>query len=76
LIDALKTDEIIDKVGGRFRLSALLQRRWLELLQGARPMVNPAGRTLLEVAVYEVYEGKLSIDYDASHLEPPEKLRV
>lgn len=32
MIPALKSDEIINKVGGRFRLTALIQKRWLELL--------------------------------------------
>lgn len=72
MIEALKSDEIINKVGGRFRLTALIQKRWLELLQGARPMVDPAGKTQMEVVVEEILQGKVGIDYEASGLTKPD----
>lgn len=68
MIDELKNDAIINKFGGRFKLTALLQRRWLELMQGARPMVPFEGLTPLEVAVKEIAEGKLDMT-----LEPQER---
>ncbi|MBN1342438.1 MAG: DNA-directed RNA polymerase subunit omega [Phycisphaerae bacterium] len=72
MIENLKSDDIIEKVGGRFKLTALIQKRWLELMRGeARPMVDPAGRPLLEVVVQEILEGKVTIDYAASDLAPP-----
>ena len=75
MIDPLKSDEIINKVGGRFRLTALIQKRWLELLQGGRPMVDSAGKTEMEVVIEEILQGKVGIDYKASGLEPPEPAR-
>ncbi|HMQ15229.1 MAG TPA: DNA-directed RNA polymerase subunit omega [Phycisphaerae bacterium] len=72
MIEGLKGDEIINRVGGRFRLTALIQRRWLELLQGARPMVDPAGLTEMEVVVEEILQGKVGIDYEASGLAKPD----
>jgi DNA-directed RNA polymerase subunit omega len=71
MIEALKSDEIINKVGGRFKLTALIQKRWLELMQGARPMVEPEGRTTLEVIVEEILAGKIAIDYEKSDVERP-----
>ena len=59
MIDHLKSDDIIDKLGGRFRLTALIQRRWLQLMQGARPMVETKGLTDLEVVIREIVEGKV-----------------
>ena len=59
MIDALKGDEIINKFGGRFKLTALIQRRWLQLMQGARPMVETQGLTDIEVVVKEIAEGKI-----------------
>jgi len=59
MIEALRHDDIIDKLGGRFKLTSLIQRRWLELLQGARPMVEAEGLTEMEVVVKEIMEGKL-----------------
>jgi DNA-directed RNA polymerase subunit omega len=72
MIDALNNDELIERVGGRFRLTALIQKRWLELLQGSRPLVDPTGLTELEVVVEEIAQGKVSIDYDKSALARPD----
>ena len=33
MIEALKSDEIVNKVGGRFKLTALIQKRMLELME-------------------------------------------
>lgn len=62
MIEALRHDDMIDKFGGRFKLAALIQRRWLQILQGARPMVDPKGMTELEVVVQEIVEGKIEMD--------------
>ena len=59
MIEILKSDEIINKIGGRFKLTALIQRRWLQLMQGARPMVKTEGLTDLEVVLQEIVEGKI-----------------
>ena len=40
MIEALKSDEIVRKVGGRFKLTALIQKRMMELMEGARPLVE------------------------------------
>ena len=61
MIEAFRHDEIIEKVGGRFKLAVLIQRRWVQLLQGARPMVDTTGLTDLEVIVKEILEGKIEI---------------
>lgn len=73
MIEALRSDYIVDKVGGRFKLAALVQRRWLDLMQGARPMIDVGRRdmTLMEVIVEEILEDKLTIDYAASNLAQP-----
>jgi len=63
MIEALRHDEIIDKLGGRFKLASLIQRRWLQLLQGARPMVDTRGLTDIEVVVKEILEGKIAYEY-------------
>ncbi len=61
MIEGLKSDELIAKVGGRFRLTALIQRRLVELLQGARPMVETKGLSDIEVVVQEINEGKIDV---------------
>jgi DNA-directed RNA polymerase subunit omega len=62
MIEALKSDEIVHKLGGRFKLCALVQHRWVELIQGARPLVDRNGRSDLEVIIDEILQGKVSID--------------
>lgn len=71
MIEQLKHDNIIDKVGGRFKLTSLIQRRWLELMRGARPLVETAGRTPIEVVIEEILAGKITIDYEASAIPKP-----
>jgi DNA-directed RNA polymerase subunit omega len=73
MLDSLNSDEIINRVGGRFRLTALIQKRWLELLQGARPLVEPGSKTEMEIVVEEILRGKVGIDYKASGLAAPEE---
>ena len=72
MIEALKSDEIVNKVGGRFKLTALIQKRMLELMDGARPLVERGNLTDLEVVIQEVLQDKIAIDYEASGLEKPE----
>jgi len=62
MIEALRHDDLMDKVGGRFKLTALIQRRWLKLLQGARPMIDPKGLTEMEVVIKEILEGKIDFE--------------
>src|SRR5215210_2497363 len=68
MIEALKSDEIVHKVGGRFKLTALIQKRMLELMDGARPLVERDNLTDLEVVIQEVLQDKIAIDYEASGL--------
>jgi len=66
MIEALKSDEIVHRMGGRFKLCALVQHRWVELIQGARPLVERNGRSDLEVIIDEIMQGKIGIDRDKS----------
>ncbi|KAA0217347.1 MAG: DNA-directed RNA polymerase subunit omega [Leptolyngbya sp. PLA3] len=63
MIEALKSDEIIEKAGGRFKLCALIQRRMIQLLDGARPLVARDGRSDLEVVMEEILQGKLTLTF-------------
>ena len=39
MIQELKDDTLMKKVGGSFKLTALVQRRIKELVEGARPLI-------------------------------------
>ena len=74
MIEALKSEEIVNKVGGRFKLTALIQKRIVELLEGARPLVErKMGMTDIEVVIQEILQNKISIDYEKSDVRKPEK---
>lgn len=76
MIEALKSEEIVEKVGGRFKLTALLQKRLVELLQGARPLVErKRGMTDLDVAIQEILENQIGIDYEKSDILPPDQVQ-
>jgi DNA-directed RNA polymerase subunit omega len=76
MIEALRSDEIVRKVGGRFKLTALIQKRLVELIQGSRPMVErKRGMTEMEVVIQEILEDKIGIDYDKSDIPKPDTLK-
>lgn len=63
MIEELKSTEIINKVGGRFKLTALIQRRLEELISGARPLIEDTeGLTQMEIVVKEILQDKITID--------------
>jgi DNA-directed RNA polymerase subunit omega len=63
MIDELKSEELINKVGGKFKLTALIQRRLAELLQGGRPLIKDTeGKSMLEIVIQEILQDKIAID--------------
>jgi DNA-directed RNA polymerase subunit omega len=65
MIDELKNKRIFEKVGGAFKLSALIQKRMAELLEGSRPLIeNTAGKTMIEIVVEEIMQDKIAPDYN------------
>jgi DNA-directed RNA polymerase subunit omega len=73
MIEALKSDEVVNKVGGRFKLTALIQKRMLEIMDGAPPLVERKGNmTDLEVVIQEILQDKIAIDYEGSGIVKPE----
>jgi len=72
MIEALKSDAIVDRVGGRFKLCTLIQRRLIQLMEGARPLVERQGRSDLELVIAEIMEGKIELDF----VTPPALIRA
>ncbi len=66
MIEELKSTEIVNKVGGRFKLTALIQKRLGELMEGSRPLIeNAEGKTHMEIVVQEILQDKIAIDTGA-----------
>ena len=73
MIEEFKNSDIVDKIGGKFKLSALIQKRMVELMQGARPLIeNIEGKTMMEIVVAEIMEDKIAIDDTPEKPEMPQ----
>jgi len=62
MLETLNDDKLINKLGGRFKFTILVQYRIRELMEGSRPLVERQGRSDFEVAVQEIAEGKISYE--------------
>jgi DNA-directed RNA polymerase subunit omega len=62
MLDDLKEEAIVNKVGGRFKLSTLIQKRMVMLNTGARPLVDVRGGDKLSTVVQEILQDKIYLD--------------
>ncbi|MBO7726181.1 MAG: DNA-directed RNA polymerase subunit omega [Thermoguttaceae bacterium] len=67
MIDELRDEKLIEKVGGRFQLSALIQKRLVYLNKGAASFVESDGsKSKLELVIQEIVEDKIYLDTDGN----------
>ncbi|MEN6450676.1 MAG: DNA-directed RNA polymerase subunit omega [Thermoguttaceae bacterium] len=62
MIDELREEAIVKKVGGRFKLSTLIQKRLVQLNAGARPLVNSKTDNKMQLVIDEILEDKIFLD--------------
>jgi DNA-directed RNA polymerase subunit omega len=62
VLDELKEEAIVNKVGGRFKLSTLIQKRMVMLNTGARPLVEVRGGDKMAIVVQEILQDKIYLD--------------
>src|SRR6266852_4443350 len=62
MLDDLKEEAIVNKVGGRFKLSTLIQKRMVALNTGARPLVDVRGGDKMTIIVQEILQDKIYLD--------------
>ncbi len=62
MYDELKEEEIVNMVGGRFKLSTLIQKRLVQLNQGANPLVHSTTEDKMEIVLQEIRLGKIHLD--------------
>jgi len=62
MLDAFKEEMIVNKLGGRFKLSSLIQKRMVALNRGARPLVEGATNSIMETVVAEILQDKIYLD--------------
>lgn len=60
--EELKEEAIVNKVGGRFKLSTLIQKRMVALNRGARPLVDASSKNLMDIVIAEILNDKIFLD--------------
>jgi DNA-directed RNA polymerase subunit omega len=59
MLEELKEEEIVNKVGGRFKLSTLIQKRLVQLNRGGRPLVDLNSDDKMEIVIQEILQDKI-----------------
>ena len=80
MLDELREEQIVNKVGGRFKLSTLIQKRLVALNAGARPLVGLNTDDKMEIVIQEILQDKIYLDTElkvqvaagATEVGPPE----
>lgn len=66
MIDELREEAIVNKVGGRFKLSTLIQKRLVAINAGSRPLVDFKSDNKLEIVIQEILQDKIYLDTNAN----------
>lgn len=64
MLEELKEEEIVNKVGGRFKLSTLIQKRLVQLNQGSRALVNIDTHDKMSIVLQEIVQNKIFLNLD------------
>ena len=72
MLEELKDEETVNKVGGRFKLSTLIQKRLVQLNQGSRALVNVDTHDKMSIVLQEILQDKiiLNLDNEVETVEP------
>ncbi len=69
MLDVDIEDQLVEKTGGKLQLTALMQKRMVELKRGARPLVETTSTDLQEIVIQEILQDKVVL----AELEEKEK---
>jgi DNA-directed RNA polymerase subunit omega len=62
MLEELKEEAIVKKVGGRFKLSTLIQKRLVQLNAGSRPLVEMDTQDKMKIVLQEILQDKIYLD--------------
>ncbi len=62
MYNELREEEIVQKVGGRFKLSTLIQKRMTALNRGGRPLVDLKTDDKMAIIIAEIMQDKIFLD--------------
>jgi DNA-directed RNA polymerase subunit omega len=74
VFEDLKEEEIVNKVGGRFKLSTLIQKRMVALNTGAKPLVDARTNDRMQIVLQEILEDKIYLDTSGELREREQQL--
>ena len=66
MYEELKREDLIEKAGGRFRLSALIQKRLVYLNRDAPPLVETKSKDKMAIVIQEIMEDKIYLDMEGN----------
>ncbi len=81
MYEELLGEELFRKVGGPFRLTTLIQKRMVALMQGAEPLVQLDTDDRMKIVIQEILQDKIYLDTElnvqiadsqAGKLAPPD----
>jgi DNA-directed RNA polymerase subunit omega len=62
MLEELKEEAIVNKVGGRFKLSTLIQKRMVALNAGQKPLIDVRGGDKMAIVIQEILQDKIYLD--------------
>jgi DNA-directed RNA polymerase subunit omega len=74
VFEDLKEEGIVNKVGGRFKLSTLIQKRMVALNTGAKPLVDNRSSDRMQTVLQEILEDKIYLDSSGELREREQQL--
>ena len=74
MFEELKEEEIVNKVGGRFKLSTLIQKRMVALNTGAKPLVEVRTSDRMQIVLQEILEDRIYLDTSGELREREQQL--
>ena len=66
MLEDLKEEGIVNRVGGRFKLSTLIQKRMVALNTGAKPLVDLRSSDRMAIVIQEILQDKIFLDTEGN----------
>ena len=70
-MDFRKIQEAQERFGGPFAMTAILQKRVRELVQGSRPLIETDKVRPIDIALDELLDDRLNLEYGVESDAPP-----
>ena len=66
MLEDLRDENLVKKVGGPFKLSTLIQKRMVQLNAGSRPLVRSDTDNKMRIVIQEILQDKIYLDSSAN----------